>query len=352
MGGLAVPNINDFWDGLKVTWLNRLAEAPDTAKWKKLALRDLKGALRKPQLNCSNIVEVSPLAIAEASSRITNKFWGPIWAQLPKLVNAHNKLMGEAEFLEEKILWGTSNFLDEAGVPLNTRKFQPKVVEVFKTVGDAILKGEVNKVKVAELESEKEIAQFKELLNAISRHLVKIQKTWNDITRADHGPYHRGWSRLRASLKKSRDVYRLIQRDRRDGESRNENEQKLQIETNITTMTERRWNSVYKNLSLLKCNLRIKYEEWRIAWGRQELNRDKRHYPGCTTQSTKCSYCNISVETEHHIYTACPRLEQFWIGARSMVYLEWGILVPLNLKCSRLFGMEMECHRCGTGRDK
>ena len=23
MGGLAVPNINDFWDGLKVTWLNR-----------------------------------------------------------------------------------------------------------------------------------------------------------------------------------------------------------------------------------------------------------------------------------------------------------------------------------------
>ena len=45
------------------------------------------------------------------------------------------------------------------GVPLNTRKFQPKVVEVFKTVGDAILKGEVNKVKVAELESEKEIAQ-------------------------------------------------------------------------------------------------------------------------------------------------------------------------------------------------
>ena len=107
-------------------------------------------------------------------------------------------------------------------------------------------------------------------------------------------------------------------------------------------MTEQRWNSVYKNLSLLKCNLRIKYEEWRIAWGRQELNRDKRHYPGCTTQSTKCSYCNISVETEHHIYTACPRLEQFWIDARNMVYLEWGILVPLNLKCNRLFGMEKE----------
>ena len=191
-------------------------------------------------------------------------------------------------------------------------------------------------------ESEREIAQFKELLTAISGHLVKTKRTWKDIARVDCGPCHRGWSRLLSSLKKSRDVYRLIQRDRREGEPRNENEQKLKTETNITAMTDRRWNSVYKNLSLLKCNLRIKYEEWRIAWGRQELNRDKRHYPGCTTQSTKCSYCNISVETEHHIYTACPRLEQFWIDARNMVYLEWGILVPLNLKCNRLFGMEKE----------
>ena len=196
MGGLAVPNINDFWDGLKVTWLNRLAEAPDTAKWKRLALRDLKGALRKPQLNCSNIVEVSPLAIAQASSRITNKFWGPIWTQMPKLVNAHNKLMGEPEFLEEKILWGTSNFLDEAGVPLNTRNFQPRVVEFFKTVGDVILNGEVNKANLAELESEREIAQFKELLTAISGHLVKTKRTWKDIARVDCGPCHRGWSRL------------------------------------------------------------------------------------------------------------------------------------------------------------
>ena len=70
---------------------------------------------------------------------------------MPKLVNAHNKLMGEPEFLEEKILWGTSNFLDEAGVPLNTRNFQPRVVEFFKTVGDVILNGEVNKANLAEL---------------------------------------------------------------------------------------------------------------------------------------------------------------------------------------------------------
>ena len=107
-------------------------------------------------------------------------------------------------------------------------------------------------------------------------------------------------------------------------------------------MSESRWESVYKNLSRLKCNLRIKYEEWRIAWGRQELNRDKIHYPGCTTQSAKCSYCTSSVETETHLYTSCEVLAEFWEEARKWTFLNLGVCAPLNLKCNRIFGMEKE----------
>ena len=110
----------------------------------------------------------------------------------------------------------------------------------------------------------------------------------------------------------------------------------------IPTMTEARWDNVYRNLSLLKCTLRVKYQDWRIAWKRQELNRDKRHYPGCTSQSTKCSYCNIALETEIHIYTQCTRTEIFWREARDWTFLTWGVLAPLNLKCVRIFGMEKE----------
>ena len=104
---------------------------------------------------------------------------------------------------------------------------------------------------------------------------------------SNYGPHHYGWSRLLTGLKRSREVYRLIQLDKQIGDTRNENEVKWLKETDIQTMTDSRWNSVYKNLSLLKCNLRVKYEEWRIAWGRQELNRDKRHYPGCTSRPTE-----------------------------------------------------------------
>ena len=48
------------------------------------------------------------------------------------------------------------------------------------------------------------------------------------------------------------------------------------------------------------------------------------------------------METEHHLYTSCHRLEQFWRDARNWAFIAWGIVVPLNLKCSRLFGMEKE----------
>ena len=83
-------------------------------------------------------------------------------------------------------------------------------------------------------------------------------------------------------------------------------------------MSESRWESVYKNLSRLKCNLRIKYEEWRIAWGRQELNRDKIHYPGCTTQSAKCSHCTSSVN--QMISKPDDLLNVFYRNARYAIY--------------------------------
>ena len=260
-GGLAVPNITDFWNGLKCTWIHRLATAPESAKWKRLALRDLRGAMSKPSLNCSNLVGESPQSIAEASQRISNKFWAPIWSKVPQLVDAHNKLMWEPNFLAEKLIWGTSSFLNEAGEPLNTKHFQPKVVRIFRTVADVIVEGKVKEDFVKQLHSEKEVDQFNEILVAISRYLVKIKRTWNEISVSSYGPHHYGWSRLLTGLKRSREVYRLIQLDKHIGDTRNENEVKWLKETDIQTMTDSRWNSVYKNLSLLKCNLRVKYEE-------------------------------------------------------------------------------------------
>ena len=98
-GGLAVPNVEDFWAGLKCTWIHSFFQVSETSKWKKLALRDLRGALRKPTLDCSNLVTESPENIASASSRISNPFWAPIWKKLPILINSFNDKHEEPFFM-------------------------------------------------------------------------------------------------------------------------------------------------------------------------------------------------------------------------------------------------------------
>ena len=340
-GGLAVPNVEQFWEGLKCTWIHRLFQSSETSKWRRLALRDLRGALRKPTLDCTNLVTESPESIASASSKISNPFWAPIWKKLPILNNSFNDKHDEAHLLEERLVWGTSCFLTEAGETLNTNDFEPEVVKAFKTVGDCIMEGPERDKKVLAL-SNRGLAQLKEVISAIGEYMLKIRKTFNCITRNSHGPHHLGWSRLMSEIHRSRAAFQLIQDNKHRSETRNENEAKWKLVPACHTMTPKRWDRVYKNISSMRCNLRIKYEEWRIAWGRQELNRDRAHYMGFASRNTSCSYCNGSVETEIHLYTQCSRIEYFWAETRKWTFLNWGVLPQIKLHCTRLFGMESE----------
>ena len=238
-------------------------------------------------------------------------------------------------------MWGTSCFLNEAGETLNTNDFEPEVVNAFKTVGDCIIEGHERDEKVLAL-SNRGLAQLKEIISAIGEYMLKIRKTFNCITRHSHGPHHLGWSRLMSEIHRSKAAFQLIQNNKHRSETRNENEAKWKLAPACHTMTPKRWDRVYKNIHSMRCNLRIKYEEWRIAWGRQELNRDKAHYMGFGSNNTCCSYCNGSVETELHLYTQCNRTEEFWVQTRKWTFMNWGVLPQIKLQCTRLFGMESE----------
>ena len=169
--------------------------------------------------------------------------------------------MWQPQYLAERLVWGTTNFTNEAGEPLNPRQFLPEVVEHIKRVGDIVLGGEVNMTLYNKLSPGREQAQFNQILDAISRYMVKIRKSWMEIALCEVGLNHSGWSRILTGLKKSREIYNLIQRDKQGGITRNENEARWKAEMSIPTMTEARWDTVYRNLSLLKCNLRVKYQD-------------------------------------------------------------------------------------------
>merc|ERR1712184_196745 len=97
------------------------------------------------------------------------------------------------------------------------------------------------------------------------------------------------------------------------GEPRNPNEQKWR-DAGLTTYNSNRFDKVYRNLARLRCNLRVKYEELRIIWGRQELNRYKSRYANlvAVNNSTLCSYCGQEDENEFHLYTKCTLQKHSW----------------------------------------
>ena len=82
------------------------------------------------------------------------------------------------------------------------------------------------------------------------------------------GPIHWGWSRMVTESYKAR-IYGKLLRASKQTKERNWNERGWHLK-GLTCYNPTRWDAVYRNQSRLRCNLRIKYEEWRIIWGRQE----------------------------------------------------------------------------------
>ena len=114
------------------------------------------------------------------------------------------------------------------------------------------------------------------IVERISTHLTQNGLTWYSIDRPVSGPNHWGWSRLVSETYKARKYYPLLSTPQ-GPRPRNSNE-RVWSNAGLTTYNATRWDNLYRNQSRLKCNLRVKYEEFRILWGRQELNRYKDKY--------------------------------------------------------------------------
>ena len=144
--------------------------------------------------------------------------------------------------------------------------------------------------------------------------------------------------RILLECQKSKHFYPLLQPS---SSSRNPNEQAYS--NRGLNLSESRWNKFYGNQGLLRCNLRVKYEEYRILWGRQELNRDRAKYSHREGETdTMCSYCSQEEETEVHLYTNCMVTNVFWKKAAQWYEQTFHVKVPLGLKIPRILGMDNE----------
>ena len=358
-GGLGIPNLVNYWNSLKLAWLSRLFQARDDCVWKRLAMSRISFALRITNLTTSKLLEQGPVALAIAANSLSNPFWKVILAQMPHLERTF--YTKSKDIIGERVIWDNADFLHE-GQTLSSKRCGPTLSHLFNTLNSFIstktnvlmvedeardLLSEVMKKQLpprASLDTvklEAFVSHWKRAVFSASAYLNNLFIPWFSLTEACNGPIHWGWSRLISENFKSKKFYNLLM-TRPPEASRNPNEQKWR-NSGLHTFTSERFDKLYRNISKLKCNLRVKYEDFRILWGRQELNHYKDLYislPG--GNSTMCSYCAQETETELHLYVECHLTREFMTQAQRWFGRTFGETPSLTLKGPRLFGLENE----------
>lgn len=107
-GGLAVPNLQHFWDSLKLAWLTRLVQGDENSSWKRLSLAKLSLATKIPNLTSKKLLSLGPVTIARASRLLANQFWRSLFKLLPQLkrtfYNTYHIIIGE------RMIWNKYDF--------------------------------------------------------------------------------------------------------------------------------------------------------------------------------------------------------------------------------------------------
>ena len=340
-GGLAIPNLNHFWDGLKLAWLSRLFQVHDDTTWKRLAMSKISLALKLPGLTLERLLLEGPESISRASSSISNPFWQAILKHLPTLERTFYSTSPKC--IGERVIWDNMDFLHE-GEPFK-RKFNNRLLtHSFKIIRNFISPKTnvlMEEEEAKELLGERLIPVWNNMVVSITSFLTSQGMTWHSVDNSTIGPNHMGWSRVVSECFKAKKYYNILM-TRPPDHPRNSNE-KAWHSAGLTTYNAKRWNMLYNNLSKLKCDLRVKYEEFRILWGRQELNKYKSRYASLKDgNSTACSYCNQYIETEIHLYVECSIVQFFWQNARKWFREIIGVTPILDLNGPLLFGLEKE----------
>ena len=340
-GGLGIPNLENFWDSLKLAWLSRLFQSRDDCTWKKLAMSRISFSLRIPHLTTNKLLGLGPESIATAAKSISNPFWKVILAKLPQLERTFYTMSKST--IGERIIWDNSDFLHE-GKPLSKKGSGNELHKHFNTVISFISPKThvlMSEEEASNLLEGKHLQGWRNAVSSTAQYLLLNNVSWLSLSEPVFGPMHMGWSRLVSENFKSKKYYNLLM-TRPPDHPRNPNE-KVWLNKGLTTFGPDRFDKIYRNLSKLRCNLRVKYEELRVIWGRQELNRYKSLYanlPG--GNSTLCSYCGREEETELHLYVECGTTGEFMVYARNWFARIFGETPSLMLKGPRLFGLENE----------
>ena len=354
-GGLGIPNIGKFWDALQGNWIHRFFRAPDSCPWKRLAMRDLKTALHMPDLELSDLTSITPRKIGTHAGNISNPFWRKIWNNLQGYTESYLTSSATEESLIEHVIWDSKLLTTESGSPLDKRHFQRPVSLFMETIGN-VVRYDIDHTICAATDRLDEITSVwpDQICHNQVLSLVKVVVPFLERMNLKEPIYealsgvkmptvpHIGWSRYSHEIQKSREIRLAVTKAQVLTSKRQKWEDKW-LEKGIRFMTPARWDNLYERNSHLKCNARIKWEEYRISIGRQELNwLYAKYQPHGNPILSLCSFCRTEEEDEIHLYTRCYMINEYWAESRLWYFTILGCKPPLRTSGPKIFGFEAE----------
>ena len=130
-GGLAIPNLQKFWDSLKLAWLTRLIQGDESSTWKRLSLSKLSLATNIPKLTSKKLLSIGPTSLAQASRLLNNQFWQSLFKLMPQLERTF--YLQNLKIIGEKVIWNTDDLLLE-GKPFDRKLSSVQISQSLTTI--------------------------------------------------------------------------------------------------------------------------------------------------------------------------------------------------------------------------
>ena len=244
-GGLAIPNLNQFWNSLKLAWLTRLITADDDSTWKRLSMARLGTALNIPGLTSTRLLAEGPHTIGKAADTLSNPFWKSLFKLMPTIEKSFytptSKIFGE------RSIWGNNDYLLR-GKPLSRKTCSPRLVRNLNKIQDFMSKTTnelLTEAEATRLLGRENVPLWNKITATITTQLTNHGKSWHSIGQSAPGPSHEGWSRMVLENPRAKNFYNLFSTAKASGD-RNTNE-RYWINQGLTTYNNTRWDNLWKN---------------------------------------------------------------------------------------------------------
>ena len=305
LGGLNVPDIENFWLSFKFSWFRRILST--TAIWPNILMSKLSSIYNQP-LDPSQLLQLGPAMLHNMSKKLTNTFWQQV------LMSAQKIAEGAIFTFPEKV--GCSSFWHNPIIKRNNKVLAP--------TNFPVIAGSVSTISDFFYPCTNQIMDKNDFCNKYNlqvneNYYIEMRFIINLALQKLKLPLHKVGYEIRPSKPLLIDIalgtsnccsfyYKIIRNSKNISNNMAKREQKWHTELN-TQFSITFWERTRKLCASINFENPLKWLQFQIIRNSLQTNLIVSHF--VRTVNPECHYCQISPETISHLYWFCQIVNNF-----------------------------------------